>query len=130
MEVGSQYHAPATLPPGKNLVHVDRGLGGPYIRSGRFRRMENLLPLPGFVSRTVQLVAESLCQMCYPGFYNNNKATWKAYKGRGSIALRILFFRRVVILNVSKQYNLSHVQESNQGHPEFKAEELKRSLST
>ena len=58
MEVGVQCHAPANLPPERTPLHVDGGLGGPYIRSERFRRMENLLPLPRFVHRlTVQLVA-------------------------------------------------------------------------
>jgi len=37
--VGGQRHAPAALPPGKIRYPLYRGLGGPWGRSGRVRKM-------------------------------------------------------------------------------------------
>ena len=53
--MGGQRHAPAALPPGKEIrCPLYRRLGGPQ---GRFRRVRNISPLPGFDPRTVQSVA-------------------------------------------------------------------------
>jgi hypothetical protein len=52
--VGSQRHAPASLPPGKTRYPLYRRLGGPQGRSGRVRKIS---PTPGFDPRTVQPVA-------------------------------------------------------------------------
>ena len=52
-----------TLPPGKTRYPLYRRLGGPQGRSGR---AENLFPT-GIRSRTVQLVAQSLYRLSYPG---------------------------------------------------------------
>ena len=49
------------LPPGKTRYPLYRRLGGPQGRSGR---AENLIPT-GIRSRTVQPVAQSLCQLSY-----------------------------------------------------------------
>jgi hypothetical protein len=54
MGVGSQCHAPATLPPGKTRYPLYRRLGGPQSRSGRVRKIS---PQPGFDPRTVQPAA-------------------------------------------------------------------------
>jgi len=54
MEVGSQRHAPAALPPEKTRYPLYRRLGGPQGRSGQVR---NISPPPGFDPPTVQPVA-------------------------------------------------------------------------
>ena len=51
MEVGGQRHAQATLPQGKTLSPLYRGLGGPQGRFGRVRKIS--LP-PGFDPQTFQ----------------------------------------------------------------------------
>jgi hypothetical protein len=51
MNVGSQRHAPAILPPGKTRYPVYRRLGGPQRQSGQVRI---IWPLPEFDPRTVQ----------------------------------------------------------------------------
>jgi len=43
-------------PTERNLLPLNRGLGGPQIRSRRFGGEESLLLLPGFEPLTVQLV--------------------------------------------------------------------------
>jgi hypothetical protein len=49
---GSQIHAPAALALVKEPRYpLDRSLGGPQSRSGRFVKKKNLLPLPGFEPR-------------------------------------------------------------------------------
>jgi hypothetical protein len=46
--VSGQLEAPAALPPGKELhCPLNRRLGGPQSRSGRFGEAKNLLPLSG-----------------------------------------------------------------------------------
>ena len=57
MEVRSQHYAPAALPPGKKPAPLNRRLSGPKSRPKRFGEEKNLLPLAGFGSRTVELVA-------------------------------------------------------------------------
>jgi len=52
--VGSQRHAPASLPPGKTRYPLYRRLGGPEVRSGRVRKFS---PAQGFDPRTVHPVA-------------------------------------------------------------------------
>jgi hypothetical protein len=45
MELSDQIHAPAALPPGKELqVPLDRRLSGPQSRSGRCGAEKNLAP--------------------------------------------------------------------------------------
>jgi hypothetical protein len=51
-----------SLPPGKTWYPLYRRLGGPQGRSGQ---AENLAP-PGFDSRTVQPLAQSLSRLSYP----------------------------------------------------------------
>jgi hypothetical protein len=47
MEVSSQLHAPAALPPGKDPWYpLDWRLGGPQSRSGRDGEEENSQPPP------------------------------------------------------------------------------------
>ena len=49
---------PGSFTAGKERRYsLNRILGGPQSRRGHFWRRENALPLPGFVSRTVQFVA-------------------------------------------------------------------------
>jgi hypothetical protein len=48
MEVNGQLHAPATLPQGKSPFYtLDRRLGGPQSRSGRYGEEKNSQPPPG-----------------------------------------------------------------------------------
>jgi hypothetical protein len=48
MEVSGQFHAPAALPPTKEIpVPFDRRLGAPQIRSGRSREENNSQFPPG-----------------------------------------------------------------------------------
>jgi hypothetical protein len=48
MEVSGQFHAPSSLPPGKEPL--DSRLGGPHSRSGRYEEEKNLA-LPGVEPR-------------------------------------------------------------------------------
>jgi hypothetical protein len=59
MRVGGQLHAPAALPPGKRP--------GTHCIGSWVVRLRKISPPPGFDSRTVQLVAKSLCRLRYPG---------------------------------------------------------------
>jgi hypothetical protein len=53
MEVSSQCHAPAALPPGeKPGTHLDRRLGGHQSRSGRAGEENNYQPPPGIEPRS------------------------------------------------------------------------------
>ena len=61
--VGSQYHSPAALPPGKTRYPLYRMLGGPQGRSGRVRKIS---PPPGFDPRTVQPVASRYTDWAIP----------------------------------------------------------------
>jgi hypothetical protein len=46
VEVSGQFHAPAALPPGKELRYpLDRRLGGPQSRSGRGGEKNSQPPL-------------------------------------------------------------------------------------
>jgi hypothetical protein len=48
MEVSSQLHTPASLPPWKELlVPIAKEVGGSHIWSGRCGAEKNILPLPG-----------------------------------------------------------------------------------
>jgi hypothetical protein len=48
MEVSGQIHAPAALPPGKQLRYpLDRRLGGPQSQSGPYGEEKNRLLLQG-----------------------------------------------------------------------------------
>ena len=61
---GGQRHAPAALPPGKDLAPiVYRRLGGPQGRSGRAREIS---PTPGFDPRTFQRVASHYTDSAIP----------------------------------------------------------------
>jgi hypothetical protein len=52
MEMSGQLHAPATLPPGKQLWYqLDIRLGGPQSSSGLCGVQNKLLPLPGIEPR-------------------------------------------------------------------------------
>jgi hypothetical protein len=45
MEVSGQLHAPTALPPGKEPPYpLDKRLGGPQSRSGRYGEERNLTP--------------------------------------------------------------------------------------
>jgi len=47
MDVSGQFHAPAALPQGKNLLYpFCRRLGGPQSRSGRGDEEKNPCPAP------------------------------------------------------------------------------------
>jgi hypothetical protein len=57
MELSGQHRAVAALPPGNNTrTHLNWSLWGP-MRSGRAGEDKNILILPGFETRTIQLVA-------------------------------------------------------------------------
>jgi hypothetical protein len=60
MEASGQLHAPATLPPGKDLpaTQFDRKLGGPQSLSGRGGEEKNYQPLPGLESPIIQTVLQ------------------------------------------------------------------------
>jgi hypothetical protein len=60
MEVSGQLHAPAALPPIKNLGGTHWSVGGPQRRSGRFGEEKIIIPPPGFKPRIVQPLSESL----------------------------------------------------------------------
>jgi hypothetical protein len=64
-----------TLPQGKNRYPFCIRLGGPQ---GRSRRAENLVPT-GFQSRTVQLIAQSLCWLSYQAHICTTKIRVKKY---------------------------------------------------
>ena len=58
MEVSSQLHAPAALPPEKESRYpLDRRACGPQSRSRRLGEEIALLPLPRLEPRIIQLVA-------------------------------------------------------------------------
>jgi len=58
MEASGQPHAPAAVPPGKELSYALNGrLGGPQSRCERYGGDKSLLPVAGFNPRTVQCVA-------------------------------------------------------------------------
>jgi hypothetical protein len=63
MVVGGQRHAPAALPPGKTRYPLYRRLGGPQ---GRSRRVQKILPPPGFDPRTVRPVASLYTDCAIP----------------------------------------------------------------
>jgi len=54
MGVGGQRHAPAAVPPWKTRHPLYRRLSGPH---GRYGRVRNISPPPGFDFRVVQPVA-------------------------------------------------------------------------
>jgi hypothetical protein len=56
MEVGGQSYAPTALRQGKRLGTYSTGVC-----------TENIAPPPGFDPRAIQLVAESLYRLRYPG---------------------------------------------------------------
>jgi hypothetical protein len=57
MEVSGQVHAPAALNPGKSPWYpLDRRLGGPQNRPGRYREKKNIAPA-GNPTPAVQPVA-------------------------------------------------------------------------
>jgi hypothetical protein len=59
-----QLHAPAALPPGKELlVPLDRRLGGPQSRYGRGGEEKNSQPLPGIEPPIIQPVAQRYTAM-------------------------------------------------------------------
>ena len=61
--MNSQPHAPASLPPGKELPYLfNSRLGGPQRLSGRFGEKKNLLPLPGFEPRILVNVVTTVSQ--------------------------------------------------------------------
>ena len=74
MEASGQLLVPAALPPGnKPRYPLNRRLGGPDSRYGRFGEGNNLFPLPGFEPRTVQPIAYLLyslsCRGCLLNIY-------------------------------------------------------------
>jgi hypothetical protein len=48
MEVLGEHHALAALLPGKSRYPLNRRLGGPQSRPGRYGENKNVFPLPGF----------------------------------------------------------------------------------
>jgi hypothetical protein len=60
MEMSSQLHAPAALPPAKEpqLPLLDRWLGGHQSRSGHGGEEKNSQPLPGLEPPIIQPVAQ------------------------------------------------------------------------
>ena len=67
MEVSRQLYSLAAVFPGENAVTLCIGnVMGPE-RSGRFLGEQNILPVPKFEPRTVQLVAQSLYRLHYLG---------------------------------------------------------------
>ena len=71
--MGGQYHAPATLPPGKTWYPLYRRLGGPQGRSGRMRK---ILPPPGFDPQTVQPVASRYTDRAIPSTWTAEIMVW------------------------------------------------------
>ena len=61
--VRGQRHAPAALTPGKTRCPLYMRLGRPQGRSGQVRKIS---PLPGFVPRTVQPVANRYTDWAIP----------------------------------------------------------------
>ena len=57
MAICGQHHAPVVVPPGKKHRYpFNTRLGGPQSRSERFGEDKNLVSLPGFEPRIIQLV--------------------------------------------------------------------------
>jgi hypothetical protein len=77
LKVSGELYAPSALPPEKESPYpLDRKLGEPQSRSGRWREDENMLPLPGIDPgrpapslRTIQTWYDTV-----------PKCVWKAYK--------------------------------------------------
>jgi len=68
MEASGQLLATAALLPGnKPRYPLNRRLGGPHSRYGRFGERNNLFPLPGFEPRAVQPIAYFLYSLSCPG---------------------------------------------------------------
>jgi hypothetical protein len=67
MEVSGQLYSPAAVFPGENAVTLCIGsVMGPEL-SGRLLGEQNILPVPKFEPRTVQLVAQSVQRLRYLG---------------------------------------------------------------
>ena len=64
MEVGSQHHAPAALPPGKSRYPLYRRLGGSQGQSGRVRKIS---PSTGIRFPDRPARSESLYRLSYSG---------------------------------------------------------------
>jgi len=56
MEVSGHF-APATYPMGRILILIEYGVGWAPVPVRMFCRRENLIPVPGFETQTVQLIA-------------------------------------------------------------------------
>ena len=63
MDIGGQRHAPAALPPEMTQYPLYKRLGGPQ---GQSERLRNISHSPGFDSRTVEPVSQSLYRPHYP----------------------------------------------------------------
>ena len=75
---GSASRPGRSLPPGKTRYPLYRRLGGPQGRSGQVRKIS---PPPGFDSRTVQSVAQSLYRLSYPARVREDSCVVLLYCG-------------------------------------------------
>ena len=67
MEMGGEFHAPSTLPPGqKPRTYWIGYFTSPQSRGGRFCEKGNVLPLPGIKHRTVQPVSNPITGLGKP----------------------------------------------------------------
>ena len=62
--VGGLRYAPTALPPGITRYPLYKRLGGPQ---GRYERVQNISPPPGFDSRTVESEASRYTDHAIPG---------------------------------------------------------------
>jgi hypothetical protein len=82
MEVSSQPHAPAALPPGKKtLVPIDRRLGGLQSRSERSGKQKNSRPPPGIERWNADRPARTLnvctdLKIFYPASHWSSRTRW------------------------------------------------------
>jgi hypothetical protein len=81
MGVGSQRHAPATLPLGKTQYPLYRRLGGPQGRSGQARKIS---PPTGIRSLDRPARTELLYRLSYPGPYTQNEDKQKLKYNAGT----------------------------------------------
>ena len=96
-----QRHAPAALPPGKNLYPLYRRVGGHQGQSGRVRKIS---PPPVFDPRTVQPLAIRYTDWAIPAHV--------LY-----IAILRLDYFRILLCYLNKVFNLSiSIHFSNFGH--------------
>nr|AGM32943.1 hypothetical protein [Coptotermes formosanus] len=88
---------------------LNRRPGGPESRSGHFGEQINFLPLRGFQLGIVQLLAQSLYSLQYPGFLTNIK---KKFHVRALHLISTVFHMSFIIF-IGKQYLRNSVNFSS-----------------